>query len=163
MLRVVLLILAPIFAACSHARPDALAMFAANERSLGFGGLWIGMSHADAERALMRKLPIGNDLFSDACGQGRSDVTLFGTTVSVQWADEEPREIEALYIGLSRSDVTSARTALSKSLGSWVDSCDTDPLSHLAACFRHAAGILLLAETTPQGPGVRLIMEDCTD
>jgi len=66
--RIVLLILALIFAACSHARPEpnALAMFAANECSLGFGGLWI-------------------------------------------------------------------------------------------------AGILLLAETAREGPGVRLIMEDCTD
>jgi hypothetical protein len=160
-----LLLLAVMCLACTHVVPasDPWAAFAANERSVGFGNLWVGMSHSDAERALARTLTIEDDSYSDACGSGRSTIEVAGAMVSIQWADEQPREIEAMFVKLPVQEVAGSRKVLARAFGRWVSSCDSATSDNLAACFRHPRALLVLAETAPEWPGVRLIMEDCTD
>lgn len=74
--RFAVLLLAVMCLACTHVSPapDAWTAFAANERSVGFGNLWVGMSHSDAERVLARTIAIEDDSDSDACGSGHSTV-----------------------------------------------------------------------------------------
>ena len=156
-----IVLLAGVGCSSPHERPSGAPIIEATTDSLGVEGLWLGMSHKAAESALGASLPI-RDAFTQACGSGYSDTQLAGHRVTIQWADDSPREIESVFVSLPPQRIGPALERLSAAAVNDLERC---PANSPAApyCYRHPNGMVVYGDPSPPRPGIRLSVEDCTD
>ena len=133
----------------------------ATSETVGVGGLWLGMSHQAAERALGSGLPI-REGFAEACGSGHSDARLEGHRVTIQWADDPPREIESIFVSIPAQKIGSAMERMSAGAGNHIDRCPADAPA-APNCLRHRKDMVVYGDPDPPSPGIWLSLEDCTD
>ena len=133
----------------------------ATSETVGVEGLWLGMSHEAAEQALGSSLPI-REGFSEACGSGHSEALLEGHRLTIQWADDPPREIESIFVSVAAKKIESAMAALSAGAGNHLDRCPADSPA-APHCIRHRKDMVVYGDPDPPSPGIWLSLEDCTD
>jgi hypothetical protein len=157
----VIILLAAVACSSPHERPiEALRMEATTD-SVGLDGVWLGMPHKAAQNALGASLPI-RDAFTEACGSGYSDTQLAGHRVTIQWADDPPRQIESIFVSLPPQRIGPALERLSAAAGNNVGRCPADSPA-APYCFRHPNGMVVYGDLGPPRAGIRLSVEDCTD
>jgi hypothetical protein len=138
-----------------------LPTFEANAESVGVGGLWLGMPHRTAEQTLGSALPI-REGFAEACGSGHSEVTISGRRVTVQWADNSPREIESIFVSLPAQAFERSFENLSTRAGSYLNRCGVGSPT-APHCFQHRGNMVVYGDPDLPQPGIWLSLEDCTD
>jgi len=149
---------------CAAARGiQSVAALESTDKSVGWAHLHIGMAHAKAQRVLGRELPIDESETSPACGSGQTRTIIGEHVVSIQWADEGSREIESLFVHMAASDIAKVAPHLRESLGANVTPCEHVDTLQVLACFVHPAGVVIWADSQEPEPGLRIILEDCTD
>jgi len=66
-------------------RAEALPRLFVANGNLGWGGITLGMTRADAERALGRSLRVEHDIDAEMCGEHYSRIELHGRSVRIAW------------------------------------------------------------------------------
>lgn len=99
---------------CRDAEPPrekALPHLFTENGKLGWGGLTLEMSRAEAEAKLGRSLRVRTNAYTDVCGEFYSLVDLHGQRVNVDWSSAAPdatiEVISVLYGGGERMDYDS--------------------------------------------------------
>jgi len=154
-------LLAAVACSSSLEHSGGVPRLEATSETVGVEGLWLGMSHQAAEQALGSALPIQEE-FAEACGTGYSKARVAGHRVTIQWADNPPREIESIFVNVPTKNIGTALEGLLAGADSHLERCPADSPA-APHCFRHRRGMVVYGDPGAPSPGIWLSLQDCTD
>lgn len=149
-IRVLSIALGCLLAACGSLPPERQAtpdLVELRDGRLGWAGLYLGESQAQAEHSAAKTLPIAPQA-NPACGQFGTETPLYGRKLVLQWSGEGPAAtLDTLSVALPAEEGPPEAAALAARIHDRLPELQALPATEGSALLRGPDGQVVLIKT----------------